>query len=208
VKNCSVDPQDYDIAQAYGPNVHGSPVVWEGATPDYGYLYVMAEKDYLRAYKVFRDGRVEEHDARSTESFPPHVGQILKSPDGMPGAALSLSANGNQNGILWVAVSPNPDQNQIQQGRLMAFDALSLDLLWYENKTDFALAKFVPPTIAGGRVFLPTFGDLTTCPELFQSDPNTGPKRTCGTIIVYGLGLDQGVTPVESMHIHRPPTHP
>jgi len=55
----------------------------------------------------------------------------------MPGAALSLSANGNQDAILWVSVSPCHDTtNEIRAGTLMAFKADDLKLLWFEDGTN------------------------------------------------------------------------
>lgn len=90
----------------------------------------MAEKDYLRAYKFHRTGdavRVEEQAFHTTENNTqthPRGFAELRSPDGMPGGALSLSANGNRDGVLWVSVSPCRDTtNNIRAGTLMAFNA-------------------------------------------------------------------------------------
>jgi hypothetical protein len=205
--NCSITENDYDFGQAYGPNIHGSPVVWDDADPGFGLIYTMAEKDFLRAYRFFDRGnaiRVEEHSYKTTEgNSQPHPRGLpnLRSPDGMPGAALSLSANGNRNAILWVSVSPCEATNDIRAGTLMAFDARDLRLLWFEDGTNpnwlcappqgvdlfttppVAFAKFVPPTIAGGKVFRATFGDHDTCPN----QQNQSQWISCGSVIFYGL---------------------
>jgi hypothetical protein len=121
---CSMLINDYDFDQAFGPNIHGAPVVFDNAGPDYGLIYTMAEKDYLRAYKFHRTGdavRVEEQAFKTTEGNAqthPRGFDQLRSPDGMPGGALSLSANGNQDAILWVSVSPCHDTtNEIRAVR-------------------------------------------------------------------------------------------
>jgi hypothetical protein len=187
-----VSTEDYDFDQAYGPNIHGAPVVWQRNTSDFGYAYVMGEKDYLRAYKVYRSGRFEQQAVMTTE--PPHgltavkvpimfKGRLLRSPDGMPGAALSLSANGDKDGVVWVSLAPGGDAaNSIEPGILMAFDAETLELLWSSEQDDNGqvyFAKFVPPTIASGRVFRATFGD--------HDEACKQAATTCGSVIVYGL---------------------
>ncbi len=145
-----IDPKDYDKGQSYGPNIHGSPVVWHPNGANYALVYGMPEKDYLRAFKAYDDGHVDERPAMTTES----KSSKIRSPDGMPGGFLSLSANGGRDGIIW-AVFPEYDATGTNGniiGRLIAFNALTLDELWEANdKVPFA--KFVPPTIADGKVF-------------------------------------------------------
>ncbi|MFY9554378.1 MAG: hypothetical protein WAV47_06610 [Blastocatellia bacterium] len=187
--NCFVSERDYDMAQAYGPNIHGSLVVWQRAGADFGYMYGMAEKDYLKAFKVFRSGRVEEHPTMTTKTasiIPPVFPKGLRSPDGMPGAALSLSSNGDRDAVLWVSLAPAKDAtNTIEPGILMAFDATTLDLLWFDADNQVYFAKFVPPTIAGGKVFRATFGDHD--PSCTRADPRTQVWPSCGSVVVYGL---------------------
>jgi uncharacterized protein with LGFP repeats len=43
-------------------------------------------------------------------------------------------------------------------GALVAFDAANLHELWRDDD-DIGFAKFTPPTIAGGKVFRPTFAN-------------------------------------------------
>lgn len=86
------------------------------------------------------------------------------APRGMPGVILSLSAYGDRNGILWAALPLKDDAwVTVVRGVLRAFDATTLTELWstdqYEPDDDFNYAKFCPPTIANGKVYLPTFSD-------------------------------------------------
>ena len=52
---------------------------------------------------------------------------------------------------------------EIVRGTLRAFDAKTLELLWStdvnEPADNFDFAKYVPPTVANGKVYLPTFSD-------------------------------------------------
>ena len=110
-------------------------------------------------------------------------------PDGMPGGALSLSANGEQDGIVWgvfplddatwgiVATSPT----RAPAARMIAFDAMTLAPIW-EDPTRYPFAKFVPPTIANGRVYR----------SVLSNDPNGN-----GQLIAYSLlsGLRRFASP-------------
>jgi hypothetical protein len=187
--DCEIALNDYDLGQAYGPNIHANPTVWERPGSAFGYLYAMPEKDYLRAFRVLKTGRVVEQAEMTTD--PAHHApepalplgfNRLRSPDHMPGAATSLSSNGDRNGILWTSLSSKDATNTIEAGVLMAFDALNLNLLWYDDDPNVYFAKFVPPTIAGGKVFRATFGD---------NDPgclwSAGVGRSCGSVVIYGM---------------------
>ncbi|HVM33375.1 MAG TPA: hypothetical protein VMU88_09600 [bacterium] len=91
---------------------------------------------------------------------------------GMPGGILSLSADGDDpnSGILWVSI-PQRDaylmnQPQPVYGTLVAYEANAkgtLKELWRSdaNAKDAVgeYAKYVPPTVANGRVYLATFSN-------------------------------------------------
>ncbi len=90
--------------------------------------------------------------------------------NGHPGAILSLSAKGatQKTGILWAVNadrSKRSDDNnftQLVHGVLHAYDAENLKTeLWNSNlhtEDDLGLfAKFTPPTIANGKVYMATF---------------------------------------------------
>lgn len=81
-------------------------------------------------------------------------------------APLSISSNQNQTGtgIIW-AVKPAADPGHLTvSGTLYAFDANNLSHLWdsSQNASRDALgnyAKFCPPTIANGKVYVATFSN-------------------------------------------------
>jgi hypothetical protein len=192
---CKIDPNDdYDFFQDWGPNIHGAPVVWQRHDSDFGYIYLMAEKDFVKGYKIYTDGHVDTNSPLSTESStvdPALKAQFqgaLRAPDGMPGGAVSLSSNGDTNAIVWVSVSPDPTGATygVHSGVLIALNALSLDYVWHDPDPKISFAKFVPPTIAGGKVFRATFGDGYSDPAC---DPANNPDgtRSCGSIVIYGV---------------------
>jgi hypothetical protein len=82
----------------------------------------------------------------------------------MPGGALSISANGGDDGILWAAIPYQDDAwVEIVRGTLRAFKADTLELLWSTDANEpsdhFDFAKYVSPTISNGKVYLATFSD-------------------------------------------------
>jgi len=91
--------------------------------------------------------------------------------DGMPGAILSLSANSywGGTGIVWANRATNADATKATvTGTVSAYDAQDLSKrLWSSDDTPANgmlsplgnFAKFVPPTVAGGKVYMATFDD-------------------------------------------------
>jgi hypothetical protein len=156
-------------------NIHGTPVVWNG--PDDVYVYLWAEDDWLRVY------RYDKATQRlSVEPVQMSAVDVITPAASMPGAALSLSANGNTRGtaILWASHPLSDDANQATvKGILRAFDAENvLKPIWDTQSANvdfYYYAKFAPPTIAGGRVFLGTFD--ATMPD----------KNKEGHLLVFGL---------------------
>ena len=98
----------------------------------------------------------------------------------MPGGFLAVSANGNSNGILWASTPYNGDAvHQSVQGVLYAFNADTLSLLWTDKTNDARdeigmFAKYVPPVVANGKVYVPNFGPV-------------GNTDGTGNLVVYGL---------------------
>ena len=99
--------------------------------------------------------------------------------EGHPGAMLSLSANGGKDGILWAAIHATGDSwHESRPGILHAYEADNIEHeVW--NSLENAVrddcgrySKMAPPTVANGRVYLPSFGA-----------ENTGTGQLC----VYGL---------------------
>jgi hypothetical protein len=135
-----------------GPHLHGGPVVWQGPDPDTIHLYHWAENDYLRAYQYSRKaGRIDQLSGKA--------GPMLAIEGIMPGGMIALSANGSQpgSGVVWASLprSSEPDPTfGAYPGWLLAFDAETLELLCQEEIP--TIPKWMPPTVADGKVFIPT----------------------------------------------------
>jgi outer membrane protein assembly factor BamB len=133
-------------------HIHGSPVYWNsrlhGPT-----IYLWPEEDHVKAF---------HYDPKKRVDTKPLKGMMGNQ--GMPGGFLSISANGQDDGILWAAIPYQDDAwVEIVRGTLRAFSADTLELLWSTDRNEpadnFDFAKFVPPTIANGKVYLATFSD-------------------------------------------------
>jgi hypothetical protein len=99
-------------------------------------------------------------------------GQVTRDPTWMPGGFLSLSANGTADGsgVLWIAMPFASNANrQVVLGVLRALDAsdVSKPELWDSENTGNGndrlgqFAKFCPPTVANGKVYVATFQQET-----------------------------------------------
>lgn len=150
--------------QAFNGHLHGSPVFWSDAS---GLVttYWWTESDRLKAFRL-NNGLFN--------TIPSSVGPHAPN-QGMPGAMLSLSANGTISGsaILWATIPTLEDANHATvDGMLRAFDAADVSReLWNSEQLTSRdrlgkFAKFCSPTIANGKVYTATFS---------------------GKVIVYGL---------------------
>ncbi len=97
---------------------------------------------------------------------PEFAHSVTKAPVGMPGGFLSLTADGSRagTGILWGSHQLSGDANhEVRPGILHAYDAENVGReLWNseqkpERDSAGNFAKFCPPTVANGKVYLPTF---------------------------------------------------
>jgi hypothetical protein len=168
------DGQAVQHFQATGSQLP-SLVYWNSAKNG-ALVYLWGQADRLRAYRL-DDGRLKE----APFAIRPEVTQ------GHPGAMLSLSANGNKDGILWAAIHASGNAwHESRPGILHAYDADDImHELWnsLENPSRDDCdnyAKTAPPTIANGKVYLASFGTR-----------NTGSGQLC----VYGL-LPDGPAPL------------
>lgn len=141
------DPLGYG-AWAMGPQLLGAPVFWQGPAGGYGLVYAWGQKDSLKSFRYYWNNPAQPLDPSSVLMGHDASGIIRAPLDVSPGGSLSLSANGNQDGVLW-AVSPTD-----AGARLLAFDATTLRKLWEDALPD--AAQYIPPTIADGKVFVAT----------------------------------------------------
>jgi hypothetical protein len=137
----------------------GGPVWLDDGTRQRMFLW--PEETNLTALTLGDDAKGSYLKASDVSKVP--------STSGTPGGFLSLSANGNQGAIVWATHPWSPDGNgpasaieNIVPGVLRAFDANDLSHELWNNRADAAapsasvggFAKFCPPTIANGRVYL------------------------------------------------------
>jgi hypothetical protein len=154
-----------------GNGLWGSPVFWNntnGITAPT--LYIWGANDVVKAYSFDMGSgmfypRVSPH-AQSSPVTPSSSSTVSSpaTPNGDTSGALSISANGNNDGILWATIPTADPSVATVGGILYAFDATNVGSeLWNSRQApalrdDFAnFAKFVPPTIANGKVYVATF---------------------------------------------------
>ena len=153
-----------------------SLVYWKSATKG-ELLYVWGQRDKAKVYKF---------DGSKLLETPVMMRDVAN--EGHPGAMLSLSSNGSKDGILWAAIHATGDSwHESRPGVLHAYDADDIrHELWNSleipSRDDCGeYAKMAPPTIANGRVYLPSFGT-----------ENVGTGQFC----VYGLLPTQDSSPL------------
>ncbi|MGC2182664.1 MAG: IPT/TIG domain-containing protein, partial [Terriglobales bacterium] len=133
----------------------GGPVYWD--SPNNGpVVYLWSPKDFLKAYK-FVGGQFQT---------TPITQSTVQNSTGFSNAApMSLSANSLLgSGILWTSASfSGVATGPAVPGILRAFDATNLPTELWNSKQNSArddvgtYAKWVPPTVANGKVYLGTF---------------------------------------------------
>ena len=142
-------------------------VYWESAKSG-NLLYVWGQRDRTKVYKLTGD---------KLSATPLMMRDVPN--EGHPGAMLSLSANGNKDGILWAAIHATGDSwHESRPGVLHAYDADNIRReLWNSLEVPARdgcgeYSKMAPATVANGGVYLASFGL-----------ENTGTGQFC----VYGL---------------------
>lgn len=137
-------------------NIFSTPVYWNGS------IYFHCNGDVLRAFSWNAGAAAGQQLSASPTSMSSAV-------FGMHGATASLSANGNNNGIIWDIDNSSYDgTNPVASGAavLHAYDATNVANQLYSSaqvgSRDQAgqALKFTVPTIANGRVFVPTANEL------------------------------------------------
>jgi len=152
---------DTNVVQSFSlgsRQIHSGPVWWDG--PDGSYAYVQAASDYLRQYKFdWSAGRF---------LLPAYAQSPAAAASGQPGGILALSANGTNagSGIVWASYNLVGNANQqVRPGILRAYNAQNVaQELWNSEQLSARdsvgnLAKFVPPTVANGKVYMATFSN-------------------------------------------------
>jgi len=159
-------PQVLNVTE--GKKIKGGPVFWQ--SPTLGPLvYAWDEYAYLKAYHF---------NGTTFDTKPVMIGTIIAS-YGSPGAILSLSANGSaaKSAILWVSmpISQSAD-GAVVPGIVRAFNAQNLTELWNSEQDPArdsvgTFAKFVPPMVANGKLYMATFNNALVVYGLLPTTP-------------------------------------
>ncbi len=148
----------------FSHHIHGAPVYWHG--PKGRWIYVWPENEALRAFKMvggkFQTTPISKSSTVDPSNFPGGA-------TGMPGGMLSVSARGRTggSGIVWASHPYRDDANQqVVGGIVRAYDASNLKReLWNSkmvaSRDDIGnFAKFCPPSVANGKVYMASMGGI------------------------------------------------
>ena len=138
-------------------NLHCQAAYYKSGSGEF--VYVWSENDKLRAIPVNAASGLLNASDQITSAVPGPVGQS--------GAILSVSSNGASDGtgILWASYAASGNAGlEVRPGILRAFDASDVTRELWNSQLDSRdvpgnFAKFAAPTIANGRVYLPTFSN-------------------------------------------------
>lgn len=172
------DTLEFNPGRQGNVHVHGSPVYAKFTTGEF--VYAWAETFKIRQFQF----------NRSTGTFANDFKQGQRNlENGMPGAMLSVSSNlaDTSSAIVWGCFpSSGNANNQVRPGTIAAYRAndVSAGELWNSDMdTQNAVgsfAKFAPPTIANGKVFVPAFSNSIKVYGLSCNDKNLS--------VIYGNG--------------------
>ena len=154
-------------------HLHSSLTYYKGTQKEF--VYSWSENTLLKAYPYNRT--TNSFDLANT------INGSAQGPIGNSGAFLTVSSNGSvdSTAILWTSFASNGDANQsVRPGILHAFDATDVTKELWNSSQDPAdnvgnYAKFNNPTVANGKVYLPTFSNQFIVYGL------TGNADTCNT---------------------------
>jgi hypothetical protein len=201
-ETCSESNGVLQVVAVNRGHIHGSPLYWNGPGGNQ-WVYVMAEAKNLEAFPLV-DERLKTGTAEVKMSAwkpPRQAPPICHKParNWMPGGILALSSDGNRpgTGIVWALVPANGDSNTFRgvKGMLLALNAEDVSQeLWRSQGSDAEidtgdslglLARFVPPTVANGKVFIANAGDREELKRYCNTRPTQFPEHY--GVVVYGL---------------------
>lgn len=132
----------WGIPVIFGSFVFFRPDVPANQAGPSGYLYAWASDDYLRSFRYDYAAHTLVLDKTAEVPAMPH------------GAYLSLSAHDHEDGSAVVWATSRSVTGSPKQGHVWAFDAKTLTRLWDADTP--AYSKFTPPTVARGRLIVPS----------------------------------------------------
>ncbi|HEY2808963.1 MAG TPA: IPT/TIG domain-containing protein [Steroidobacteraceae bacterium] len=201
LKNTPNDSGAHQQVHISSSELRGGPVYWQRSTANGGpLLYDWGASDALKAFSF---------NGATLATTPSAIGTVTTQI--WPGGILTLSANGETagTGVLWatMATSGDAENNPPVPGGLYAFDAANVATqLWNSNmnatRDSFGnFAKFVPPLVANGRVYVATwskkvavYGLLAPAPILTTVSPTSGPTTGGTAVTLTGQNFASGAT--------------
>ncbi len=199
---CQNSDRVLQTIDVYRGHIHGAPIYWKGPNGTQ-WIYVMAEQRSLEALP-FADGRLKtgDTDIKMGAWKPAHQAPAAchkPAKNWMPGGVLAVSSEADVQGtgIVWALVPANGDSNGYRgvKGMLLAYNAEDVTQeLWRSQGPDAEtdtpdsfglLARFVPPTVANGKVFVPNAGDHEELKRYCGTRPTKFPSNYA--VVVYGL---------------------
>jgi len=150
-----------------------------------GKMYVAPEKSPMFAFSIANAFLASSPSAQTTDT----ISTLAATP--------SISANGNTNGIVWITVGNDG-------GALRAYNANGLKKLYDSRELPdaphYTFTEFTTPTIADGRVYIPTLFGIAVYGQLSTETPTvaavtdgaafSGDAIAPGSLIsIFGSGL-------------------
>ena len=158
-------PGDVQIPQTFfppsGSSVFTGPVYWESQSLG-RLVYIWTQNAPLRAYRF---------NGNNLDLTPAMTSTVTTPTGGNPGAAMAISSTGgvDGSGIVWASTTKDGSAwTGVVPGVLHALNASDITQeLWNSEQNSSRdssgfLAKFVPPTVANGRVYMASFSDGTS----------------------------------------------
>ena len=150
----------------------GGPSFWNrtsGAGPT---MYIWADDSSL--------GQAFHFNGTTFDTTPISQSVVSGGPGDSSGGTLTISANGSTagTGIAWVYMPVQDAEHGTSTGLLRAFDANDLTKeLWNTTQDDArddsgVWAKFVPPTVVNGKVYLASFSNTVNVYGLLPTGPD------------------------------------
>jgi hypothetical protein len=171
-------------------HIHGAPVVWKNARGDIS-AFVWSEKDYLKKLKLAGNNFLKKPLSTSVYGLPQDE---LRMPGGM--LALSWDGRNDETAVVWASHPTDDDaMNKTVNGTLRAFDARDLNRELWNSDMDAEgmdrvgrFAKFCPPVVANGKVYLSTFSRELAVYGLFSEVGKPSRQDLAGIFELQGIG--------------------
>jgi hypothetical protein len=181
--------------------LRGGPVYWQRSSANGGpLLYDWGVNDRVKSFAF---------NGSTLATTPSAQGSVTSQI--WPGGFLTLSANGDTpgSGVLWatVAASGDAENNPPVPGILYAFDAGNVATQLWNSNTNASrdafgnFAKFVPPLVANGRVYVATwskqvavYGLIAPAPVLTTISPTSGTTSGGTSVTLTGQNFAAGAT--------------